>query len=256
MRRLALLHEQTWKGAREEFQQAKVALIPVGSIEQHGPHLPLGTDLLAAKALAEAAAKKAEAICTPAIPVGLSEHHRQFWGTLWVEPEAFRSYMEGLGRSLSYHGLRRIIYVNGHGGNLAGLQEVCRRLHREGIYALVWQWWHAVAELSAELFPQAGSHAAEAETSLMLYLAEELVDREALEEAASGASPRWGLQRSGTEVSFDTLDFSKSGATGDPRRATKEAGERLYLAALERLIELIRWLGGLPEEELEPKGHT
>lgn len=250
-----MLEEKTWKEAREWLRRAKVALIPVGSIEQHGPHLPLGTDFFAAKALAEAAARATGAVCTPAVPVGLSEHHRQFWGTLWVEPEAFRDYMEGLARSLASHGIKRVIYINGHGGNLAALQEVCRRLRREGIYALVWQWWHAVAELSAELFPQAGSHAAEAETSLMLYLTENLVDKGALEEAVAGAAPRWGLQRSGTDVSFDTLDFSKSGATGDPRRATREAGEKLYRAALEKLIELARWLEGLSEEELEPKGH-
>lgn len=251
----SLLQEETWRRARESFRKAKVALIPVGSIEQHGPHLPLGTDLFLAEALAEGAAAETGAICAPAVPVGLSEHHRQFWGTLWVGPEAFRSYMEGLGQSLAYHGIKRLIYINGHGGNWAALQEICRRLRREGIYALVWQWWQAVAELSAELFPQAGSHAGEAETSMMLYLAEGLIDKEALGEAVAEGAPWWGLQRSGAEVGFDTLDFSKSGAIGDPRKASKEAGERLYRAALERLIELVRWLKEVPEGELKPKEH-
>jgi creatinine amidohydrolase len=250
-----MLAKRTWKGAREEFQRAKVALIPVGSTEQHGPHLPLGTDFLIAKTLAEAAATETGAICTPAIPVGLSEHHRQFWGTLWVKPEHFRGYMKGIATSLAYHGPKRIIYVNGHGGNNAALQEVCRGLRHQGIYALVWQWWQAVAELSAELFPQAGSHAAESETSLMLQVAEESVDKEAVETAAAGAAPRWGVQRFGTDVSFDTLDFSENGATGDPRRATKEAGEKLYGAALEQLVALVRWLEELPDEQLLPKGH-
>lgn len=250
-----MLERKTWKGAREEFRQAKVALIPVGSTEQHGPHLPLGTDFLIAKKLAEAAAAETGVICTPAIPVGLSEHHRQFWGTLWVAPEHFRGYLRGIAESLAYHGIRRIIYVNGHGGNTAALGEVCRSLHREGIYALVWQWWWAVAELSAELFPRSGSHAGEPETSMALHLLGGLVDREALEEAATGAAPRWGLNRFGTEVSFDTLDFSESGATGDPRRATERAGGRLYRVALERLVGLVHWLEGLSDEGLQPKEH-
>ena len=250
-----MLEEMTWRGAREEFRRAKVALIPVGSTEQHGPHLPLGTDSLTAEALAGAAATETGAICTPVIPVGLSEHHRQFWGTLWVEPEHFRGYMKGIATSLSYHGIRRIIYVNGHGGNAAALGEVCRGLHREGVYALVWQWWQAVAELSAELFPKAGSHAGEPETAMMLHLNEGLVDKGAVEAAAERAAPRWGAHKFGTDVSFDTLDFSESGATGDPRRATKRAGERLYRAALEHLIGLVRWLEELPDEQLRPKDH-
>jgi creatinine amidohydrolase len=250
-----LLQDKTWKQAREEFRRAKVALIPVGSIEQHGPHLPLGTDLFAAKALAEAAATATGALCAPAIPVGLSEHHRQFWGTLWVAPEHFRGYMSGIARSLAYHGIKRMIYVNGHGGNLAALQGVCRELHHEGVHAVVWQWWWAVAELSRELFSQFGSHAGEPETSMALYIAGESVDGEALTEAAAGAAPHWGLQKFGTDVSFDTIDFSASGATGDPQRATKEAGERLFRAALEQLVGLVRWLEALPEAELKPKEH-
>jgi len=250
-----MLEKKAWKEAREEFLQAKVGLIPVGSTEQHGPHLPLGTDFLIAERLAEAAAAETGVICAPAIPVGLSEHHRQFWGTLWVEPEYFRGYMKGIAESLAYHGIKRIIYVNGHGGNTAALQEICRELHLEGIYALVWQWWWAVAELSAELFPKGGSHAGELETSMMLYLNEELVDKGAMEEAAAGAAPRWGVHKFGTEVSFNTLDFSESGATGDPRRATKRAGEKLYHAALERLVGLVNWLEGLPDGGLWPKEH-
>ncbi|MCR4404374.1 MAG: creatininase family protein [Candidatus Acetothermia bacterium] len=250
-----MLEKKTWKQAREELRRAKVALIPVGSIEQHGPHLPLGTDFLTAKALAEAAAEATGALCTPAIPVGLSEHHRQFWGTLWVAPEHFRGYMRGIAESLAHHGLRRVIYVNGHGGNLAALQEVCRELHLDGVYALVWQWWHAVAELEREIFPQFGSHAGEVETSMMLYLEGESVDRSALAEAAAGGPPRWGRQLFGTEVSFDTVDFSESGATGDPQRGTAEIGKRLFRAAVEQLVGLVRWLESLPEEALRPGEH-
>jgi len=250
-----MLEDQTWKRAREQFLTARVALIPVGSTEQHGPHLPLGTDFMIAQALAREAARRTGAICTPTIPVGISEHHRQFWGTLWVAPEAFRAYLAGIARSLAYHGLRRLIFVNGHGGNTAALREVARALHQEGIYALTWQWWPGVAELIAELFPGFGSHAGEPETAMMLAIAEELVDKGALEEAAAEGAPRWGLSQFGAEVAFDASDFSRSGAVGDPRRADREKGLKLYEASLEQLIGLIRWLEGLPEEKLRPGEH-
>lgn len=251
-----MLEEQTWKKAREEFKRTKVALIPVGSTEQHGPHLPLGTDFLTAKALAEEAAAETGAICTPAIPVGLSEHHRQFWGTLWVTPEHFRGYVRGIATSLAYHGIGRIIYVNGHGGNQAALEEVCRELRHEGIFALAWLWGTFVKDLSAEIFHQkevGPQHGAERETSMMLKIAEELVDKEAVDEAGRLASPL--AFEFGTRVSFDLIDVSEAANTGDPRLATKEAGERFYRAAVDGLIGLVRWLERHTEEELLPKSH-
>ncbi len=250
-----MLERLTWKGAREAFKGANVALIPVGSTEQHGPHLPLGTDFLIARRLAEEAARETGAICTPVVPVGISEHHRQFWGTLWVPPAALRAYLHGIAQALAYHGVKRLIFVNGHGGNTAALQELARSLRAEGIYALSWQWWWAVAELSQVLFPGGGSHAGEAETSVAMALFPELVDQSALEEAAAGAGPGWGITKFGIDVAFDTHDFSASGAVGDPRRAERAKGEQLYRAALQELIGLIRWLMERPEEELTPKEH-
>jgi len=82
-----------------------------------------------------------------------------------------------------------------------------------------------------------------------------MMHKKTWKEAAARAAPRWGIEEFGTDVSFDTLDFSKSGATGDPRRATKRAGERLYRAALERLVGLVHWLEELPDEGLRPKDH-
>ncbi|MBW2148815.1 MAG: creatininase family protein [Deltaproteobacteria bacterium] len=251
-----MLERQTWKRAREKFKRTKVALIPVGSTEQHGPHLPLGTDFITAKALAEEAAARTGAICTPVIPVGLSEHHRQFWGTLWVEAEHFRGYLRGIARSLPFHGISRIIYVNGHGGNQAAVLEVCCELRREGIYALAWQWGMFVKNLSEKILhqPEVGpQHAAERETSIMLKIAEELVDKEAFDEAGRLAAPI--AFEYGTRVSFDLIDVSEGATTGDPRLATREAGEQFYNAAVEGLIGLVRWLESQTEEALQPKGH-
>lgn len=253
-----MLERLTWTEARERFQRARVALIPVGSTEQHGPHLPLGTDFLTAQALARAAAEETGAVGTPAIPVGVSAHHRQFWGTLSVSPDAFRAYMRDLALSVASHGLRRVIFVNGHGGNSAALLEVCRDLRPQGVFAALWNWWldPEIQGLFQKLFRSRGTHAGAGETSMIWAIEESLVRVEKLEEAAAGASDVFGVVKYGAQLPFDTVDFSKSGATLDPREADREAGEQIFTAAKGRLVELIRWLQGAPEEELVQKAHA
>jgi creatinine amidohydrolase len=252
-----MLENHSWKAARQMFRDKKVALIPVGSTEQHGPHLPLGTDFFTAQAFAESVARKTGAICTPVIPVGVSSHHKQFWGTLWVSPQTFRQYMYEIGTSLGYHGVRRMIYVNGHGGNFPSLQEISRALRLEGLHALVFQWWTdpAAAELEKSLFKGKGTHAGGVETSMVLAIRPELVDTSSYEEAAKGASATFGITKFGAQLPVDTLDFSQSGATLDPREATVEAGKQLFQTAEESLLNLTRWLEKAKDEELEPKPH-
>lgn len=252
-----MLEHISWWKARELFQRAKVALIPVGSTEQHGPHLPLGTDFLTAQALAQAVARDLNIICTPVVPVGVSEHHRQFWGTLWVSPEAFRHYMKEIAQSIASHGVRRIVFVNGHGGNNAALQEICRELRAENIFAVVWAWWldPKVQKLTQELFRSRGTHAGAIETSIVLAIDSSLVDRRQIDAAARGASEIYATTKDGAQLPWDTLDFSQSGATLDPCEASQEAGQKIFQRARERLVALVRWLEQLPESELPVKPH-
>jgi len=122
------LGEQTWPDLGEYFDEKSVALVPLGSTEQHGPHLPESTDHRIAEALARDAAERTGSLCTPTVTVGVSSHHRQFHGTMWVEPAVFRDYVESLTRNLTYHGIDRVVFVNAHGGNVDHLREVGRRL--------------------------------------------------------------------------------------------------------------------------------
>lgn len=252
-----MLERISWWQARQLFQRKKVALIPVGSTEQHGPHLPLGTDFLTAQALAHAVARALNLICTPVIPVGVSEHHRQFWGTLWVSPETFRRYMKEIAQSIASHGMRRIVFVNGHGGNNAALQEICRELRAENIFAVVWAWWldPEVRKLTDELFRSRGTHAGAIETSIILAIDPSLVDRSQIDAAARGASEIFATTRDGAQLPLDTIDFSQSGATLDPREASPEAGQKIFQKACERLTALVRWLEQVSDDELRVKPH-
>lgn len=252
-----MLENSSWKGARKVFQKKKIALIPVGSTEQHGPHLPLGTDFFTAQALAQSAAKKTGAICTPVVPVGVSAHHRQFWGTLWVSPQAFRQYMYEIAISLEYHGVNRMIFVNGHGGNLAPLQEISRDLRLVGCYSFVYQWWTdpAVVGFQNRLFRSKGTHAGAIETAIMLAIRPELVDTDRYDEAVRGASAEFGVSKFGAQLVVDTLDFSRSGATLDPREATAKAGKQIFKTAEGTLVKLTRWLEKAKASELKSRPH-
>ena len=133
------LADHTWPELDAHVTDESLALVPLGSTEQHGPHLPLATDHLIAEAFAREAADRADVLCTPTVTVGVSPHHRQFTGTMWVDAPVFRDYVESLTRNLAYHGVDRVVYVNAHGGNVEHLREVGRRLRDDGeLYAIEW----------------------------------------------------------------------------------------------------------------------
>lgn len=249
------LSRMSWAEAREALRKAPVGLLPVGSTEQHGPHLPLGTDYLTAAEVAKRASTRGGWLVLPTVPVGVSEHHRQFWGTLWVKPEVLQDYVLGIARSVASHGLRRLVFVNGHGGNSAALDAVARTLRLEEIFSYVFSWWRAIPEVIAETIETGGSHAGEMETSAVLAFAPELVKPDRYPEAVAGAAPEWGKRLHGVEVGFDARDFSPSGAVGDPTPATAEKGDRLLSAAAERLDTFCRWLAGESEAALSPPPH-
>ena len=133
------LADHAWPDLETYFEAESLALVPLGSTEQHGPHLPEGTDHLIAEAFAREAAERTGYLCTPTINIGVSSHHRQFHGTMWVDAPEFRDYVESMTRNLTSHGIDRVIYVNAHGGNVAHLREVGRRLRNDGTaYAIEW----------------------------------------------------------------------------------------------------------------------
>ena len=245
----------TWPEAKEAISRARVALLPIGSTEQHGPHLPLGTDHLTAAWIAREAARQGGFLLLPTVPVGVSVHHRQFWGTLWVEPEVLRAYVEGIARALAYHGLKKFVLVNGHGGNTPALMDAARRLRDEGIFAFVYVWWRAVEEEIREVLEDGGGHAGELETSVVWHIAPELVRPNKFPEAAAQAAPAWGRKIQGVEVGYDTVDFAAAGCVGAPTKASPEKGRTILEAAVNKLLRFGKWLAEAPPEELASKPH-
>ncbi|QSG15323.1 creatininase family protein [Halapricum desulfuricans] len=251
------LAAEAWPDLESYFESESLAIVPLGSTEQHGPHLPEGTDHLIAEGFARETASRTGYLCTPTINVGVSPHHRQFPGTMWVDPPVFRDYVESFSRNLAYHGIDRIVYVNAHGGNVQHLREVGRRLHEDEVaFAVEWMWDESIPELVDDVFEQNGPHGGPKETALIQYLESDLVHEDRLEDARDGGVPDIEAAETtkfGARTFYDAVDNSDNGVFGDQTDATAEKGERLFEAATDQLVQLCDWLDGQDIEELLPE---
>ena len=252
------LADETWTDLGGYFEEHSLALVPVGSTEQHGPHLPEGTDHLIAEAFAREAAERTGFLCTPTIKVGVSSHHRQFHGTMWVDAPVFRQYMSSLARNLTYHGVDRIIFVNAHGGNVDHLREVGRGLRDDRVaYAIEWMWDESIPEVVDELFEQNGPHGGPKETALIQHIHPDLVHEDRLESARDGGLLDWqGNRVHGARTFYDAIDNTANGVLGDQTDATAEKGAELFEAASGQLVELCEWLAAQSFEDLMPEDHV
>lgn len=215
-----------------------VAILPIGSTEQHGPHLPLGVDTF----LVEAVARRAAALLTPApvfvlpaIPVSLAEHHMGFFGTLTLDLVTLQAVIRCVVASVARHGARRVLLLNGHGGNRAALPLIADALTADlGLPVAAATYWElAPAEFAAVLEGQRTlRHACEAETSMVLALAPGAVDMGA---ARAVAAPADGLEGDGVHRWRPMAHWTESGVVGTPALATAEKGERLLHAAASAL---------------------
>ncbi len=229
------LTDATWTDAAAV--ETDLAVVPVGSTEQHGPHAPLGTDAITAETVAEAGvdAYDGEAVVAPPVSVGVAAEHRQFPGTLWVSEDTFRDYVRETVASLAHHGWDRVVLVNGHGGNVAALREVAGRITREDdAYAVPFTWFEAVGDHADDM-----GHGGPLETALLRHVRPDLVREDRVDEAREGASDGWGEWVSGTNLAFDSAEFTENGVVGDPGEGDAERGEELLELAAGSLAALL-----------------
>ena len=211
-----------------------LVMLPVGSLEQHGPHLPVITDTRSASEAATRAARMLDGapptLVLPGMWTGMSEHHLPFGGTISLNFAEFHGVLRGVARSLRALGFRRLLIVNGHGGNVDPLAVSARELAHEFGLAVVatTPWAAAAARIAPLLERQAGvQHACEAETSLMLAMTPDLVRRDKLEEAVQQA-PAALEGRAGYSRFWSFAERAPvTGTRGDPRAGTAEKGEAI-----------------------------
>lgn len=254
--------EFTWPEIREAVAQNRVAVLPVGTIEQHGPHLPLLTDVITATEMSRraVAAMPEEAVLLPSVYYAFNEHHLDFPGTIAVRGDTFINYVTDIGTSLAHHGFKKILLVNGHGSNVPFLDIAARNItnHSAAICAMV-PWWNLVpktliAEVRESEFPGGMAHGCELETSVLLYLAGNLVQMDKAEKDMPVQRSEffyWDLQAP-SPVFFQEFfsRYSRTGTSGDPTKATEEKGRRFVEAVVANMVRLIR---DLRVREIRPR---
>lgn len=238
--------EMTWPELRESVREGRVAVMPVGIIEQHGPHLPLDTDILLAQEITFRAATQVadKVVLVPPIIHGHSPHHMDFPGTLSVDPQHMINYVLDVCLSLAHHGFKKILMVNGHGSNVPVLDIVARQTivqtKGDAACASVDFWRLAEYERAATIiFPELDGtgHADAIETSLYMALRPDLVQLEKAHDDPSTGVMELGVGRLSLRLIWSS--FSKEGIFGTVEGADQAKGEQLVAAAVEGLSKVL-----------------
>jgi creatinine amidohydrolase len=261
------LERMTWPEVDDRIRRGVDAvLLPIGTTEQHGPHMPLDTDCFIARSISERAAAHGEdegvsLVVAPTLNVTLSWYHMQFPGSIRLSTTTFLQVFREVCDSLVQHGLEHVLAVNGHGGNIAALTvAVNQYLETKGRRVFLVQWWDLAADVLA---PVEGPmiHAEEAETSIALALGQRVLMEQATRDAwdrgqaVRDAGLPWtsfgqyGMRHAGPKVvvPMDMLrDITPSGVVGDATRASVELGERVLEALVPRVVQIARELAPAP----------
>src|SRR3954454_15121429 len=210
---------------RQQAARDAIVILPVASIEQHGPHLPVEVDSMLGEAAAARTAEKVLAkgqpiLVLPVLWTGLSEHHMSFGGTITLDNATFAAVVEGVVRSVLRHGFRRIVLLNAHGGNENALRAITDDLTPKlGVPIVQFTYWYAAAAAIAKILETQGGlqHACEAETSMMLVVRPELVATDRIAMAKANSTPDVSDIVGGGVYTWRTIGArSSSGVIGNP----------------------------------------
>jgi creatinine amidohydrolase len=223
-------------------EKTDLALVPLGAVEVYGPHLPMGADGIATEELAKRVAAEVPAIVAPLIPVGMSQSLSTHPGTLWVDRAALYAYVSGVARSMILNGSRRILFLNGHAGNVQTVADVCAALEAEfrteNVRCAQIDWWRFIQPLvedlvEADVLPH--GHASEFGTSVMLAIVPDAVKAERLRVPPAGKDefPDFIKPRS-------RYPLGPTGMVGDATPGSIEKGEEVLRRATARVVEFLR----------------
>lgn len=222
----------TWREVDEYLERRDDVLVPLGSVEEHGYHLPLGTDTFIVRRLAERVGEETGTLVTPPIWYGVCIHTAAYPGTITLTTDALGSIAVSLLHDLARQGFRKLYLITGHAGKtqLAVLKEAGRRVMAEKDVKV-----HLINPYEidiSDILESYALHAGEAETSLMLDLMPELVDTK---KAVGGE-----LKRKKFTVDSPFVRYTDSGVFGRPELASKEKGRRIFERWVEEIANFIR----------------
>ena len=245
------MEQMTWPEVRAALRDVKLAILPVGSQEQHGPHLALSVDIASAEAFSRMLAEAVHplALLVPPLKFGISMHHMPFPGTLTLQPETFEAVLTDVAASLREHGIERLFVVNGHGGNQSALGVASAKLRRDLGVRMAYTLWPLIGGFGGAAEEAKGrrvGHACLFETSLMMHLRPDLVREEELAEAEL-CEPLYGdAPTRGIDGFVYWNELTANGALEGAPDARPEIGEQITKRALDQVAGFVRRFAELP----------
>jgi creatinine amidohydrolase len=252
-----------WKLAEQTHafirgQRWEVAVLPFGATEPHNLHMPYGTDNYEVEAVGERCCEKAyrsgaRVLLLPTIPYGVNTNHLQVPGAMAcsVTPTTLLHILTDLVDSLDRQGLRKLVLLNGHGGN--ELKPLMRELyHRSRVFLCLCDWFRMASDVYPQIFEQPGEHADEVETSLGLAFFPELLHTELADDGAARPSRFEAINRHWVSITRPWHLVTANTGLGNPRAASAEKGRRLMDVLIERLAKFLIDLAAAPMDEQFP----
>jgi creatinine amidohydrolase len=252
-----------WDLSADDFRRLEmekiVAVLPVGAIEQHGPHLPVRVDAAIVDGIMQHAVSRMAddfpALILPTMSVGKSNEHSAFAGTLTLSAETLGRLWYEVCESVHRAGVRKVVFVNSHGGQPQVMEIVCRELRvKLGMFAVSSQWsrFTDLADLFSATERKHGIHAGEIETSAMLYLHPDLVDMSLAEDFRSLSQTleteceMLMPESHAAGFGWQMQDINPKGACGNAARADARRGQAAIDRAADRLIKLVSEVANYP----------
>ena len=251
-----LWETMSWKEIEERLKQVDTAILPLGAIEQHGPHLPVDVDYYDANFMA---LKVAEACADPKpfvlppIPYGVSYHHSAFKGTISVTNNALSALIYDIGMSLAQNGIKKIVMLNGHGDNKPTLTYAAQMINRDAkIFVCVDTGETSDVDLYGLIDTPNDIHAGEIETSTTLALRPDLVDMDLAVDETLDLDNEYLDFTSDRGVSWyvHTQRLSESGIMGNATKATAEKGKKMWDISIQKMVEFVESIKNTPLEKL------
>ena len=252
-----MIWEELNSGQVDRLDKSIPVIVNLSATEQHGPHLPLGTDRMIGDHFCRKLNERMpdRMLLLPNLSIGYSRHHMDFPGTLSLSHSTLIAQLEELAQSVFSHGFRKFIVFNSHGGNQALGQVFLEKMghtYPDGHFIFI-NWFRLVTDKLRKLSesgPGGVGHAGEFETSLMLRIAPHLVDLDHVPDKMNTESFSWaeGDLLGGPEVSYyrSMYDMTSNGVYGDPRYATSAKGAEIEKVVLNRFEEIVRDVYSIP----------
>lgn len=235
------IQEMSCTAYRKRLASDPLVIIPTGACEAYGPHLPMGTDYLAAQAVSERVAEQTGALIAPSVEIGESSALISYFQTFTLSRHLLEQFLDELVGKLMSDGVRKLLFITGHAGNVDSVSYIVKKyLHTGEIRAAQIDWWRFAAFHGHGIFDtddyHAHGHAAEAGTSLMLYLHPELVDVSALPCTEPRQLPDYP-----DILQYQTLkERTDNAMVGDARNACAEKGQQILDRAVQRIIAYLK----------------